>query len=203
MSKVELWTLFQWVQMQYNNHSSISYSVRETPPTNYILTFIKPFSFIWYVIPLLKTGFFALTRDLFYGFDNENIEKNCRSHVQCMLSGIILARWQRPVASSEALDLLHRAIHAVTYQRIAMAIKTACFLGVFVDCCLFACCPGGRWGNTEQVAAQCRCPVASGVALNMTHRAMPSELLWRTAVTIETAGGWDAFVRHHRLLCLL
>jgi hypothetical protein len=26
--------------------------------------------------------------------------------------------------------------------------KTATFLGVFVDCCLFACCPGGRWGNT-------------------------------------------------------
>jgi hypothetical protein len=28
-----------------------------------------------------------------------------------------------------------------------MAIKTATFLGVFVDCCLFACCPGSRWGN--------------------------------------------------------
>jgi hypothetical protein len=50
-----------------------------------------------------------------------------------MLLDIILARWQRPVASSEALDLL-----AVTYRRIAMAIKTATFLGVFFDCCLFA-----------------------------------------------------------------
>jgi hypothetical protein len=65
-----------------------------------------------------------------------------------MLTDIILARWRHPVASSEALDLLHWAMHAVAYQRIAMAIKTATFLGVFVDFCLFACCPGGRWGNT-------------------------------------------------------
>jgi hypothetical protein len=83
-----------------------------------------------------------------YGFDDENIEKNHRSHVQFMLSDIIQAQWQRPVASSEALDLLHRAMCTVTYWHIAMAIKTATFLGVFVDCCLFACCPGGRWGNT-------------------------------------------------------
>ncbi len=66
--KVELWTLFQQVQTQYNNHSCISYSVMVTPPTNYILTFIKPFSFAWYVIPLLKTGFLASTRDLFLRF---------------------------------------------------------------------------------------------------------------------------------------
>ena len=93
------------------------------------------------------------------------------------------------MASSEALDLLHRAMRVVTYQRIAMAMKTASFVGVFVDCCLFACCPGGRWGNTEQVVAQCWCPVASGVALDMPHWAMPSVLLRHTAVAIKTAGG--------------
>jgi hypothetical protein len=106
-----------------------------------------------------------------------------------MLSGIILAQWWRPVASSEALDLLHRAMRAVTYRRIAMAIKMASFAGVFVDCCLYACCPGGRWGNTEQVVAQCWRPVASGVAVDMPHGAMPSVLLRRTAVAVETAGG--------------
>ena len=95
----------------------------------------------------------------------------------------------RPVASCEALDLLHWAIRAVTYRHIAMAIKTACFLGVFVDCCLFACCPGGRWGNMEQVVARWQHPVASGVALDMPHQAMPSVLLRRSAVAIETAGG--------------
>jgi hypothetical protein len=42
-------------------------------------------------------------------------------------------------------------MHVVTYQHIAMAIKTACFVGVFVDCCLFACHPGSRWGNMKQV----------------------------------------------------
>ncbi len=68
-----------------------------------------------------------------------------------MLSDIILARWQCPVAFSEALDLLHQAMHAVTYQRIAMAIKTASKVGLFVYRFLFACCPGGRHANTEQV----------------------------------------------------
>ncbi len=83
-----------------------------------------------------------------YGFDDENIKKKHRSHVQFMLSDIILARWRRPVASCEALNLLHWAMCVITYRRIAMAIKTATFLGAFVDCCLFACCPGGRWGDT-------------------------------------------------------
>ncbi len=81
----------------------------------------------------------------------------------------MLAQWWHPVASSEALDLLYWAMRAVLYRRTAAAIKTASFLGVFVDCCLFACCPGGRWGHTEQVVAHCRRPVASGVALDMLH----------------------------------
>ncbi len=104
-----------------------------------------------------------------------------------MLSDIILARWLRPVASSKAPDLLHRAMHAVTYRRIAMAIKMASFVGVFVDCCLFACCPGGRLGDTEQVVARCRHPVASGVALDMLHWAMCFVLHQLTAMAIKTA----------------
>jgi hypothetical protein len=123
-----------------------------------------------------------------YGFDDENIKKNCHSHVQFILLEIILARWRRSVASSEALDLLHRVIRAVTYRRTATAIKTATFLGVFVDCCLFACCPSGHWGNMEQVVARCRRPVAPGVALDMPHWVMPSVLLRRTAVAIKMTG---------------
>jgi hypothetical protein len=122
-----------------------------------------------------------------YGFDDENIKKNRRSHVRFILLDMILTQWRRPVASSEALDLLHWGICAVTYRRIAMAIKMACFLGVFVDCCLFACCPGGRWGNMEQAVAKCQRPVASRVALDMPHRGRLSVLLRRTAVAIETA----------------
>jgi hypothetical protein len=93
---------------------------------------------------------------------------------QLQLSAAILTQWRRLVASNKALSLLHRAMCTVTYRRIAMAIKPASFLGVFVDCCLFVSCPGGPWGNTEQIVAQCRHPVASGVALDMPHRAMPS-----------------------------
>ncbi len=109
----------------------------------------------------------------------KNIEKNQHSYVPFMLLTTILSQWRHPVASSEALDLLHRAIHAVLCQRIAMAIKTASKVGVFVDCYLFACCPGGRRGNTEQVVAQWRCPVASEIALDMPHWAIPSVLLQR------------------------
>ncbi len=88
-----------------------------------------------------------------YGFEDENIEINCHSYVCAILLSIILARWRHPVASSETLDLLHQAMSADMYRHIAMAIKMASFAGVFIDCCLYACCPGARWGNTEQVAA--------------------------------------------------
>jgi hypothetical protein len=33
----------------------------------------------------------------------------------------------------------------------------------------------------------------------MLHQAMPSVLLWRTAVAIETAGGQGAFIPHRQL----
>jgi hypothetical protein len=115
-----------------------------------------------------------------------------------MLSEQVLAHCWHPVASSEALDLLHWVMREVFYHCIAMAIKTVSFVGIFDDCCLFACCPGGHWGNMEQVVAGCRNPVASGIALDMPHRAMPSVLLWRTAVAIKMASGQGAFVRRHQ-----
>ena len=41
----------------------------------------------------------------------------------------------------------------------------------------------------EQVVAQWRRPVASGVALGMLHWAMRFVLHWRTAMAIKMAGG--------------
>jgi hypothetical protein len=79
----------------------------------------------------------------------KKLVKNRHMRDQLQLLATILARWWHPVASSEALDLLYWAMCAVLYRRTAAAIKTASFLAVFVDCCLFACCPGGRWGDTE------------------------------------------------------
>jgi hypothetical protein len=69
----------------------------------------------------------------------------------------------------------------------------ATFLGVFVDCCLFACCSGSRWGDTEQVVAQWQRPVASEVALDMPHQAMPSVLLRHIRKAFETSHNGGAF----------
>ena len=92
------------------------------------------------------------------------------------------------MASSKALALLHWVMRAVLYRHTAAAINMATFLGVLVDCCLSACCPGGLWGNTEQVVAQREHPVASGIALDMLHQAMRFVLHRRTAMAIITAG---------------
>jgi len=65
----------------------------------------------------------------------------------------------------------------------------------------FVCCrPGGRRGNTEQVVAQWRRPVASGEALVMLHWAMRSVWHRRTATAIEMACDGGAFVRRRRRL---
>jgi hypothetical protein len=113
-----------------------------------------------------------------------------------ILLDIILARWRRPVASSKALDLLHWAMHVVLYWCTAAAMNIATFLGVVVDCCLFACCPGGRWGNTEQVVARWRLPGAFRVALDLLHQAMPCSLLQRVCMAIKMACDGGTFVRH-------
>ena len=51
---------------------------------------------------------------------------------QLQLLAAILAQWWCLVASNKALNLLHQAMCAVTYRRIAMAIKTAGRQGAFV-----------------------------------------------------------------------
>jgi hypothetical protein len=107
------------------------------------------------------------------------------------------------VASSEALDLLHQAMRAVMYRCIAMAIKMASKVGVFVHHFLLVCCPGGCRGNTEQVVVQWWHPVASKVALDMPHWAIPSVLPRGTTVAIEMANDRGAFVRHCRLVCMI
>ena len=117
----------------------------------------------------------------------KKLEKNQGRLDQLQLSAAILTRWRHLVASNKALSLLHWAMCAVTYWCIAMAIKLASFLSVFVDYCLFACCPGSCWGNTEQAVARCRRPVASGVALDMLHWAMRFVSHQRTAMAIEMA----------------
>jgi hypothetical protein len=73
--------------------------------------------------------------------------------------------------------------------------------GYIIHRCFVCCCPGGRQGDTERVVAQWRCPVASSVALDMLHWAMPHVLLQHLTMAIEMARNGGAFVRH-RLFCL-
>jgi hypothetical protein len=87
---------------------------------------------------------------------------------------------------------------AVLYRRTAAAMNMATFLGVFVDCCLFACCPGSRWGNTERVVARWQLPGASCVALDLLHRAMSRSLLQRVRMAIKMACNRGTFVRHRQ-----
>jgi hypothetical protein len=61
---------------------------------------------------------------------------------------------------------------------------------------LFACCPGGRWGDTEQVVAQWQLPGASSVALDLLHQAMPRSLLQRIRMAIQMACDGGTFVCH-------
>ncbi len=168
-----------------------------------MLTLIGPVSFNGYVLTLFKMGCLSSTWHLFVQVDDEETKKNQGRYDQLQLLAAILARWRRLVASNKALDILYQAMCAVLYQRTAAAIKMDSLSGTFFCCCFICCCPGGCWGDMEQVVAWWRRPVASGVALDMRHRAMPSVLLRRTAVAIETADGWGAVVRHCCLVCII
>jgi hypothetical protein len=70
---------------------------------------------------------------------------------------------------------------------------------LFVDCCLFACCSGGFWGNTEQVVAGWRRPVASEVAPDMPHWGMPSASVSLRGIrkAFKMGRGGGAFWWHH------
>ncbi len=119
------------------------------------------------------------------------------------LSERVLDQCWHPMASSEAMDLLYRAMCMVLFRRTAAAIKMASLFGTFFCRRFVCCCPGSCWGNMEWVVARWRRPVASGVALDMPHWGMPSVLLRRTAVAIKMAGGRGAFVCHRCLVCII
>jgi hypothetical protein len=84
------------------------------------------------------------------------------------------------------------------YRHIAMAINSATFLESFVDCCLFFCCPGGRWGDTELLVAQCWRPGTSSVALDLLNRAMPHALLQHVHMAIKMACNEGVLSSHHQ-----
>ncbi len=105
-----------------------------------------------------------------------------------VFSGFCESREPSPSVDARGIVLPHRHGHRNGQQS-----------GYMLHCCFICCCPGGRWGNTEQVVAQWPCPVASGEALVMLHREMRSVWHRRTAMTIEMAHDGGAFVRRRRL----
>ncbi len=119
-----------------------------TPPTNYILTSDKPLSFVLNCnTPIENRGRSVDLRPLCMSWQEKKLEKKGKGISDWCLLEQLFARWWHPVASSEALDLFYWAMSAVLYRRTAAAINTASFLGQFVDCCLFACCPDSCWGT--------------------------------------------------------
>jgi hypothetical protein len=150
----------------------------------------------------LKTGALASTCNLFYELTMKKLEKNQDRHDQFHLLAAILAQWWCPVASSKAMDLLHRAMRAVMYRRIAMAIGMASKVDVSFHCCCFAWEPGSCRGNTEQLVARWWGPKASGIALDILHWAMCSILLQCICMAIEMARDRGTFVHHRLLFCL-
>jgi hypothetical protein len=109
------------------------------------------------------------------------------------LLAAILSQWRRLVASNKALNLLYRGMRVVLYQCTAAAIKMASLFGTLFCRCFLCCCPGSLWGNTEQVVAQWRRPVASGVALDMLHWAMHFILHRQTAMANKMAHNGGTF----------
>jgi hypothetical protein len=75
--------------------------------------------------------------------------------------------------------------------------------GYMLHCCFVCCRPGGRQGYTERLVARWRRPVASGVALDMLHWAMPHVSLQCLHMAIEMSSDGGAFVRCRRLFCLV
>ena len=96
------------------------------------------------------------------------------------------------MASSEALDLLHLVMCAVTFWRITMATRMASKVGVFFHCCFVCCCRGGCQGNKDWVVTLWRHSEASGIALDMLHWAMRSVSHRCISMAIEMASGQGA-----------
>ncbi len=111
----------------------------------------------------------------------KNQAKSQHCNDRLVISERVLARWWRLVAFMKAVNLLHQAMRAVSYYRIAPAIKMASKGGGDVAHRCVDCVPGGRRGNTEQVVTRWQSLVAFMKALDLLHRSMSSVFHQRTA----------------------
>ncbi len=198
MSNDKFLTLHLENPMQYRNHPSICYSANLNHPTNYIVTLVKPFSFVCYVLPLLKTGALALTRDLFLQVDDEKTWKKqayawpiatIGRNTCPMVASSGFYQSPAPPSLGDACGIVPAHLRGSQNGQQSWPIITLFFV---------CCCPGGRWGNMERVVVRRQHPVASGIALDMLHWEMRFILHRRTAMAIKTAGRQRTFDRHQR-----
>jgi hypothetical protein len=124
----------------------------------------------------------------------KNHIKKQYSYVQSILLEQILARWRHPVASVESLNLLYRAMRAVAYRRIAMAIRMASKVGVFVIVVVLYMTPAAAGAIHSRYLPNGKYPVASTKALNLLHWAMHLALPRCIRRAIKTASKGGAFV---------
>ena len=117
------------------------------------------------------------TQALFQQFDHEIYPQNRGMHVQLMSirasacpMAVFSGFYESPGAPA------HRHNHQNGQQS-----------GHILHRCFVCCGPGGRRGDTEQVVARWQHPVASGIALDMLHWAMPSVSHHRTTMAIKMA----------------
>ncbi len=152
------------------NHSSIRYSYCLAPPTNYILTLIKPFSFVWYVMPLLKTGALASTHDLFLWVYNEITQNKstyawliasiCR--ITCLMaasSGFYQSPGPPPLGNAWCMVLAHCHSHQTCQHSWSIFLLSCCLLLPWR--------PLGQYG-----ASSCSMVVSSGFPGSPRHAAL-------------------------------
>ncbi len=102
------------------------------PPTIYILTLVKPFSFVWYVIPLLKTRALEFTRDLFQQVYDEKIKKrmtDCIYWPQYSPGGGV--QWLQPKPWTSSIGQYARYCTGATLGPSKWQAKLAHFLSLF------------------------------------------------------------------------
>jgi hypothetical protein len=103
-----------------------------------------------------------------------------------LLSAAILARRRRPVASRIALDPLRRSMCLVMYRRTDRASEMADKYGTFLSFFFLHSTPPSVRGDTEQILARWRRPVALSEALDPLYRSVSALSCRRMNPSVET-----------------
>ena len=108
-------------------------------------------------------------------------------HRMAVFSSFYESHEPPPLGTVHGIVPQHRDNHQNCQQR-----------GYILHCRFVDCRHGGRRGDTERVVARWQHPVASDVALDILHQAMPRALLQRLRMTIKMACDRGTFARHRR-----